>query len=241
MIFAKRLIRRSLHRLGWELSRFDCFSSPSLQLVRQLRTHEITVVLDIGANVGQFGERLRDAGFPGRIISFEASAEAHRCLRWRANGDSSWIIAPRMAIGQQDGTATLHLSANSVSSSLLPMLPAHVAVEPTSIYVSSESVEMRRLDSVASEFLSQSDRVFLKSDVQGLELQVLRGAAGLLESTIGVQMELSLTPLYEGEHLFDVMFHELEDRGFTLWSLVPGLLDRDTGRLLQVDGIFFRS
>lgn len=241
MISVKRLIRRSLHKLGWELSRFDCLSSPSLQLVRQLRTHEITVVLDIGANVGQFGERLRDAGFPGRIVSFEASRDAHRCLRWRANGDHSWIIAPRMAIGQQDGSATLHLSANSVSSSLLPMLPAHVAVEPASVYVGSESVEMRRLDSVASEFLSDQDRVFLKSDVQGLELQVLRGAAGLLDSTIGVQMELSLTPLYEGEHLFDAMFHELEDRGFELWALVPGLLDRATGRLLQVDGIFFRS
>lgn len=241
MTSGKRLIRRSLHKLGWELSRFDCFSSPSLQLVRQLRTHEITVVLDIGANVGQFGARLRDAGFPGRIISFEASKDAHRCLRSRANGDKGWIIAPRMAIGQQDGAATLHLSANSVSSSLLPMLPAHVAVEPTSVYVGSESVDVRRLDSVAGEFLSDTDRVFLKSDVQGLELQVLRGAAGLMESTLGVQMELSLTPLYEGEHLFDAMFHELEDRGFKLWSLVPGLLDRDTGRLLQVDGIFFRS
>jgi hypothetical protein len=82
--------------------------------------------------------------------------------------------------------------------------------------------------------------LFLKIDVQGFEPQVLEGAARLLDRTQGVQLELSLAPLYEGQTLFLPLVDWLAKKGFELWALIPGFIDNKTGRMLQVDGIFFR-
>jgi len=237
----KRFVRRSLIRLGWDLKRFDPATSEWAQLVRQLTFHEVNTVFDVGANVGQFASRLRDAGFQGRIISFEALASAHSKLTAQARRDRHWIVAPRVALGDRDGSTNINISGNSVSSSVLPMLATHVSALPDAEYVASEAVDLRKLDTIASDYVSDADRTFLKMDVQGFEHYVLQGASRFLSRTVGIQMEMSLVPLYQGERLFDPMFHELEELGFELWSLVPGFVDWNTGRLLQVDGVFFRS
>jgi FkbM family methyltransferase len=236
----KRFIRRSLHRLGWDLRRFNPNDSHWAQLVRQLEIHDVNVVLDVGANVGQFAGRLRDSGFRGRIISFEPLASAHAELKRQSRWDHNWIVAPRAAIGDRDGRITINVSGNSVSSSVLSMLARHVLAEPTSQPVSCEEVDLQQLDTIAEDNISDRDRPFLKLDVQGFEYQVLQGASHFLDRVVGVQMEMSLVPLYDGERLFDPMLHELQDRGFELWSLIPGFVDPNNGRLLQVDGVFFR-
>ena len=238
---AKRFAQKCLRRAGWDVRRFDSRSSQASQLVRQLLVHQIDAVFDVGANIGQFAEKLRDAGFPGRIVSFEPSTAAHSTLSKHARRDGDWIIAPRMALGDHDGTVTLNVAGNSASSSVLPMLPSHASAEPKSRYVGSEVVELRTLDSASTEFTNESERIFLKLDVQGFEYKVLQGAERFLARVAGIQLELSLVPLYDGERLFHPMLHDLEERGFELWSLVPGFVDPDTGRLLQVDAIFFRD
>src|SRR5208337_3648960 len=86
-----------------------------------------------------------------------------------------------------------------------------------------------------------TERIFLKLDVQGFEYKVLQGAEQFLAHVAGIQIELSLVPLYDGEHLFHPMLHDLEERGYDLWSLIPGFVDPETGRLLQLDTIFFRK
>lgn len=236
----KRFIRRTLHRIGWDLRRFDPGGSHWAQLVRQLAFHEVNVVLDVGANVGQFAAGLRDSGFHGRIISFEPLAIAHHKLQRQARHDRNWIVAPPVAVGDRDGRITVNVSRNSVSSSVLPMLTTHLHAEPDSQYVDHEDVDLRRLDTLAEGQISDRDRTFLKLDVQGFEYQVLKGARRLLNRVVGIRLEMSLVPLYGGDHLFDSMLQELTACGFELWSLLPAFLDRETGRLLQVDGTFFR-
>ncbi len=237
----KRLVRNSLRRAGWDVKRFDPLSSEATQLARQLAVHRIDVVFDVGANTGQFAERLRDAGFRGQIVSFEPSTAAHSTLSKSARHDANWTIAPRMALGDHDGTITLNLAGNSASSSVLPMLPSHSKAAPESRYVGSETVDLRTLDSVCKEFATNAERIFLKLDVQGFEYKVLQGAEQFLSRVTGIQIELSLVPLYDGEHLFDPMLHDLEARGYELWSVVPGFVDPATSRLLQLDAIFFRK
>ena len=234
-------VRNCIRRTGWDLTRIDSRPSEAVQLVRQLHAHRIDVVFDVGANTGQFGEKLLDAGFPGRIVSFEPSTGAHSTLIKRAQRDARWIIAPRMALGDHTGTISLNLAGNSVSSSVLPMLPSHCNAAPESRYVGSEIVDLRTLDSVNNEFATDRERVFLKLDVQGFESSVLQGAEQFLQRVLGIQIELSLVPLYDGERLFHPMLHDLEARGYELWSVVPGFFDPETSRLLQVDAIFFRK
>jgi len=237
----KHFARTCLWRTGLDVRRFDRHSSPASQLARQLSVHRIDTVFDVGANTGQFVETLREGGFSGRVVSFEPSTAAYSALSERARRDPNWIIAPRMALGDRSGEIMLNLSGNSVSSSVLPMLPSHSNAAPESSYIGSESADLRTLDSICDTFAAVRDRVFLKLDVQGFESKVLEGAKQFLCRIVGIQLELSLVPLYDGERLFQPMLRDLEDRGFDTWSLVPGLVSPTTGRLLQLDAIFFRK
>lgn len=99
----RRVFRESLRRIGWDVRRVDPLKSESAQLARQLLVHGIDVVFDVGASIGQFAEQLRHAGYPGRIVSFEASSAAHLKLTARARHDTNWIIAPRIALGDLKG------------------------------------------------------------------------------------------------------------------------------------------
>jgi hypothetical protein len=86
----------------------------------------------------------------------------------------------------------------------------------------------------------ETERVFLKLDVQGFEMHVLRGAEDHLDRVAGVQAELALTPLYEGDAPWREVIDHLEQRGFELAGLEPGFEDPNTGRMLQADAILIR-
>lgn len=236
----KRLIRRTVRRFGWELSPFNPGSSEWAQVKKLLDLKGVTTVFDVGANSGQYAKNIRDAGFRGKIISMEPGSAAHKLLTRAAVGDPFWQILPPMAIGSQDGFVELNVSANSgESSSVLPILAASTDAMPESGYIATERVPLFRLDTIAKQYLNNIDGpIFLKLDIQGLESEALKGAAHLLTKVAGLQVELSLVPLYEGQLLFDEMIAMLTQLGFELWSLIPGFLNQKTGRLLQVDGLF---
>jgi len=210
------------------------------QLLRGLERFEVDVVLDVGANVGQFAREIRAFGFAGRIVSFEPLADAHRRLCEAAAGDGAWQVHPRCAIGDRDGEVTINVSANSVSSSLLPITGAHVGAAGASAYVGRETVPLLRLDAMAAAYLAAARNPFLKIDTQGFEWQVLDGAQGSLPRLRGVLCELSLVELYEGQHLWLEVIDRLGSAGFTLWNLQPGFADPRDGRTLQIDAVFFR-
>jgi hypothetical protein len=150
-------------------------------------------------------------------------------------------VAERAAIGERDGEIDIHVSANSYSSSALDILDTHVRAAPESRYIGSERVSLRRLDFVATPFLRPDSVTFLKIDTQGFEDRVLDGAAGMLQRVAGIQMELSLVPLYSGQKLLPDMLGRVLALGFGLWGVWPALVEPESGRLLQVDATFFRS
>lgn len=227
---------------GVELRRFAPASSFVAQQKAMLAAHQIDLVFDVGANVGQFGVELRrQIGFKGRIVSFEPTLAAHERLCMAAQGDALWDVAPRAAIGAVEGSIAINIASNSLSSSVLPMLQAHQQAAPESRYSHSEVVPLMPLDSLAPRYLEGSARALLKIDTQGFEWQVLQGASETLKRVVGVQLELSLIPLYEGQKLMDELVDELSARGFDLWAISPVFADPKSGRLLQVDAAFFRS
>ena len=84
-------------------------------------------------------------------------------------------------------------------------------------------------------------RPFLKLDVQGFEMQVLMGAERSLERVRGLQAELPLTSLYEGDRPWREVVDHLARHGFAIAGVEPGFEDPDSGRMLQFDGVFLRS
>ena len=206
-----------------------------------LSAHGVNLVLDVGANSGQFGGFIRGAGFRGRIVSFEPLSEARKLLAAEARGDPLWEVAPQMALGSEDGEIEIFVAENSFSSSVLPMLRAHAFAAPGSAYVGKESVPLRRLDAVGSVYLSPDSVLFLKIDTQGYEDRVMQGAPDLLRRAVGLEIEMSLVPLYEGQRMYTDLDAQLRTMGFALWSVAPEFVEPSSGRILQVNATYFRS
>ena len=232
------LARRLLHAAGVDLVRYDERHSADLRRRRILRGRQIDVVVDVGANDGSYALALRQAGFAGRIVSFEPGSSAFAGLDERAAADRNWD-AHRLAIGAMRGSATLNVTGNSSSSSLLALRGLQGEAEPASAVVATELVEVAVLDEL--DLVRPGERAFLKLDVQGYELEALRGATAMLASVQAVETELSLVPLYDGAPLLAEVVSHLQDRGFRLYGLDPVFCDPRDGAVLQLDGMFVRG
>src|SRR6185437_13227556 len=122
---AKMTLRSGLHRRNLDLVR----NPFPVRVATALRWLGIDTVLDVGANVGQYGSALRSSGFDGRIVSCEPLPDAHAALSRRCASDPMWTALPT-AVGAEPGTVSINVSANSYSSSVLPMLAAHLDAAP---------------------------------------------------------------------------------------------------------------
>jgi FkbM family methyltransferase len=234
--------RRASRHFGIDLVRWRPQSSPDAALAKSLAHHRVDMVLDIGANEGQYAKHLREVGFRGRIISFEPLSSAYERLKATAAGDALWSVAPRGALGDGNGEVQMNVASNGgASSSIFGMMKAHEHAAPDVAYVGSETVLISRLDLAAKKFIRETDRIFVKMDVQGYELHVLRGADGILPKIIGAEIEVSFAPLYDGQPSFLDLTDWMLTRGFDIWGIVPGFADNSTGQILQADIVFFRA
>jgi FkbM family methyltransferase len=238
---AMALPQRLARRLGYDLTPRRKARPHEAQLAAVLARFQISCVLDVGANVGQYAAMLRERGFAGRIVSFEPLADAHAALGKRAAADGRWQIAPRLAIGDRDGEVELEVSAESDMSSILSQSDLLRQISPSSAVLRRERVPMARLETAARPYLEPGDRIFLKIDTQGFEPQVLAGAGSLLARLCGLQLEMSLVPCYQGEVGFRAMLDRLAAAGFEPYLFIPGYFERKLSRQLQLDGVFMRA
>ena len=237
----KSTLKTFFRALGLEVKKFSVASNSERQIVAALQYLGVDVVFDVGANTGQFASSLREFGFSGLIVSFEPLASAHAQLLNKSRSDPGWIIHPPLALSDMAGEVDINVSGNSVSSSLLPMLPSHFNAAPDSAYISKERVAKDCLDNVAFSYLNSKSSLLLKIDTQGYEWEVLDGSSEVLKLAKVVLIELSLLPLYEGQHLWQELIERLSEEGFLLWCVQPGFTDPKTGRTLQFDGLFVRK
>jgi methyltransferase, FkbM family len=205
-----------------------------------LLSGDINVVIDIGANVGHFGLDLRKFGFKGKIYSFEPLSTAYNELAARAGKDEYGWKTFNMAIGETDTISEINIAANSDSSSLRGMLPLHLENAPESKYIGKEKVIVKKLDSLFPELCTGEDKVWLKIDTQGYEINVLEGAGNVLQFVDFLQLEMSFVPLYDNQMLFEEMHNYLSNKGFSRISIQPAFINFVTGEILQVDGIYQR-
>lgn len=240
---AMHTVRRAARSFGLEVVRANPMTAWRCRLPALLAREGLDLVLDVGANDGGFAVELLENGYTGKIVSFEPLPDAWERLNAKASGawSSQWSVAPRMALSDRDGEAEFHEAGNSASSSLLKMTNAHLEAAPHTATVNVHKVTTRRLDDVITT-LGVKNGAYLKLDVQGAERIVLDGAKGALSSSIrAIQLEMSLTTLYEGQTLAGDMDAFVRGLGFTLWDMVPGFRDPKTLRLMQYDGIYLRA
>ena len=226
-------------RGGYDVRRFDSGRTMMARRLRVIESAGIDLVLDVGANRGQWGGEIRAAGFDGPIVSLEPLAEPFTELIMRSDKDADWSCR-RLGLGEVTGTAAINVAGNIVSSSMLPMTERHLSGAPGSATIGTEEVSIARLDEVASSLLAESENVYLKLDVQGYELHAMRGAEETLHRIGAIETELSLVELYEGQPLLPEVYEHLHGRGYDCVGLEQGFTDRETGYMLQADGLFLR-
>ncbi len=214
---------------------------PPEKLAAVIKDHKIDLVLDVGANVGQTGQVLREMGYTGRIVSFEPLPSAHTELSEKAASDPLWTVAPRTAIGDEPGTATIFESEASDVSSLLPAnVDMYKAYKRTRVVAEAET-PVTTLDALYGDYVKSNDRVYLKIDTQGFEKKVLLGAEETLRKITGLQIELSLLPLYDGETTYLEILQMIHALDFEPYIIAETSFSADLRRQLQIDAVFFRN
>lgn len=211
-------------------------------VLRELLTRlEINCVLDVGAHEGGYGRLLREIGYRGEIVSFEPASEPFSLLSVRSRQDGRWR-AHRMALGDRSGSRILNVTRErNFSSFLAPGASARTWFPGATEVEREEAVAVVALDEVFHRLTDHVPdlRPFLKVDTQGFDVQVLHGAAESLEWIRGVQIELSMAPLYEGQPDFRQTLSEMEAFGFESVHLAPVARD-DHLRIIEVDCLMRR-
>jgi FkbM family methyltransferase len=225
---------------AWRLESF-----PHARFLQQLfDEYEVSTVLDVGANAGQFGHFLRrEVEFRGSIVSFEPVSSSFRTLEKACAGDSDWS-ALQLALGREAGRAQINVAEYSQCSSFLTASTMDTdAFAKPSQPVRHEQVEVRKLDQTTEAFLPRTGRrasLFLKLDTQGYDLEVLAGADETLQHVSVLQTEVPLLHIYEGmPSLVDVL-DTVKGLGFAIAGFFPVNHDRRL-RLVEADLVFVRN
>jgi FkbM family methyltransferase len=227
-------IRRFAHRGGIELRRFEPLrDDPELRIATLCRHLEVDLLVDVGASYGEWAGAIRGAGYAGDILSFEPHPSVYADLLARAQSDGRWA-AKELALGSDSGEAKLKLTDGTVWSSLLPA--ADDGFQPT-VAVGEVSVPVERLDALLSG--DRHERLFLKLDVQGLELETFRGAERIVPRVVGGKAEVMLRELYDGQPTLTEFLAALDRFGFLVIGFEHGLIEPN-GRERFVDLLFAR-
>lgn len=194
----------------------------------------IVLIIDVGANQGQFAEKMRSAKYRRDIISFEPVSIVHDALKKKSRRDANWFVAPRMAIGDRNGEIDINIYPDSTLSSAYRIISE--IQEPT-----IERVSMYRLDDALAEYDLDKRTLLLKIDVQGFEQAVLDGAPQTLKRAAALMVEVSLIKMYEHETPYLEMLTRLRDAGFHAIYFPPVVNRKRLGEAVQVDAFLVRN
>jgi FkbM family methyltransferase len=206
--------------------------------LRALLSHlNIDCVLDVGANVGQYHDFLRDKVlYDGRIVSFEPVGRHVQLLQGRAREDSDWHIEG-YALGARDGSLPINVMVSDQFSSFLQPDNSRVR-EIGALNTPShvENVAVRTLDGVMPILRERLgfERPYLKLDTQGFDIEVLEGGRRSLPDVRALQTEASVIGIYKGMPGYMDTIRYLDEHGFDVTGFYP--VSRDSSlRLVEFD------
>lgn len=216
-----KLLYSLARSLGYELIRRKKNPSLRAHLRNVIHRHAIDVVIDVGANDGQFALLLRSEGFRGTIYSFEPVNSTYEQLRRIAQHDANWKVF-NTALGERVGDAIINVTASSDLCSLLDPNDFGKTAFPSIAVSHQETIAMDTLDNfIAREKLAKAARILLKMDTQGYDLQVFQGAQQSLGCIVCLLSEISLMPIYaQAPHYLDAL-RLYEGKGFVPSGLYP--------------------
>ncbi len=212
---SKRIIRRVLNRLGYEVRRVNRpLEGSSPDIWTWLRSSGgIKTVIDVGANNGEFAEYLSSYFDARQTIAIEPLPGCAEQIRQREKAIRNLTVL-ECAVSDHEGRATLFENAYAPASSLLPVSSISKDEFPQTAGRQKEvEVAVHRLDDLIDPD-SIEEALLIKIDVQGLEDKVIRGGDRTFRAAKFVLVEMSFVPMYDGQPLFEEVHALLVDIGF---------------------------
>jgi FkbM family methyltransferase len=203
------------------------------RLVLQLLNFDF--IIDVGANRGQFALIARKVFPHAKIISFEPLEEPAQIFK-RVFGSDPNVTLYTCAIGREKTTATIHVTKDDDSSSLLPVTPLQSGMFPGAVEKETRQVTVLPLSQALGDTVIP-DASLLKIDVQGFELEVLQGCEDILRKFSHVYVECSFIELYAGQALAHEVISYLGPFGFALSGVYNLSYDKN-GLAIQADCLF---
>lgn len=218
-----RMVRKAVRGAGYDMIHY----APWKNLFDFAK---IDLIFDVGANSGQTYDSFRWAGFEGPICSFEPNPELFQRLQARAGRD--WQRLP-YALSSESGQAKFYLTNNDNSNSLqVPLSYVKVTGEI--------SVEKIRLDELWLRQNFPAQRAFLKIDTEGHDLEVVKGAAGVMDRIQLVMVEACPLPRYQGEPTLSDIVQFMEKNGFCVCRAEKNSFNAAAGIDTALDIVFAR-
>jgi len=232
---------------GYEIARFgdksfiftDTWFSRSAQISSIIDKFGIDLVIDVGANEGSFAQELRSF-YRGEILSFEPVSSVFEKLAAAAASDPNWHVY-KVALGNQESTQTIHVSNETVFSSLLKANDyCAQRFGDDALGTKEEVVSVRRLDNLLQEIAPDfgSKHIFLKMDTQGYDIEVFKGLGSKLKHVVALQSEVSLISIYEGMPHWTENICTYERAGFGVAGMFP--ISQDSYRIIEYDCLLVR-
>jgi len=152
---------------------------------------DIKGIIHVGAHYGEEMEEYVSNGIQ-EIILFEPLSECFDILQKKIFDLNANIEGYQVALGSSPGTAIMYLSDNQKQSSSILKPKVHLTHHPHVKFDGTEEVEVDLLDNFDTK-----DYNFLNMDVQGYELEVLKGATETLKHVDYVYCEVNRDEVYE--------------------------------------------
>lgn len=204
--------------------------------------YKVDVVLDVGANRGQYAKRLRESGYRGLIVSFEPVPDIFADLAIAAADDDLWHVH-QMGLGSRSGELAMHVVPGTMSSMLPPSEFGTRRYEQLRD-VTLHQVPVRRLDEILPQVLPEHlehPRMLLKMDTQGFDLETFAGLGDQSPLVVAMQSEVALLTIYDHMPRMPEALAIYESAGFEITGMYPVTRERRTGRVLEYDCTMVRA
>lgn len=196
-------------------------------------------IVDVGANVGQFGKKIRQYYPEAHLYSFEPIPLVYKELSENFKSDKNFT-GFNAGLGDKEGRMEFYMNEFSDSSSLLPMADLHKENYPFTKNEKVIYVDVKTLDGCID--INKIEKPYLlKLDVQGFEEQVINGGSEIVKNAAMIITESTYKELYKGQSLFDSIYEKLKGFGFQFMGNLDQMNAPFNGEPLQGDAIFVKA
>ncbi|MCF6139763.1 FkbM family methyltransferase [Flavobacterium sp. K77] len=217
------------------------FSLASFEVVSNLKktVPHIDTIIDVGANSGQFSNVATHLYPKAKLHAFEPLPDLYKKIAKKFKSNTN-ITTYNLALGNEDGAINFNKNKYGHISSILNISTTNIHYPNQENDLSQIEVQIKKLDALALTSASENKVVLLKLDVQGYELEVLKGAEASLKNIEYIIIEANLEQLYTNQPSFAEMNAYLMGIGFEL----SGMLDFNLGRsnkYIEVDFLYKKT